>query len=166
MLQQFLADNKETILAEWIEQIFKTYNQEMIRFLQKEKNQFANPVRNTIITSAEKIYDAIINNNEINLNYPGLEDLIKLRVVQDFSPSQALSFLFYLKAIVLAFLEKNEKLQSYNTEMLSFESTMDHLLALAFDIYSNCRSKIYEIRIAEIKSQSKRAFEILGSQKS
>jgi hypothetical protein len=132
--------------------------------LQREKNQFANPVRNTIVTSIEKIFEAIINKVDLDINYPGLEEIIKLRAVQDFSPSESLSFLFYLKNIIRKELEKNNQIDAMGNEFFAFENEIDNLLALAFDIYTHCRNKIYEIRLREIKSQSKRAFELLERQ--
>jgi len=162
MLQNILEQNKDTIIAEWVDQTINTYEQEMIRFLHKEKNQFANPVRNTILTSTEKIYNAILNKVKFDTNYPGLEDIIKLRTVQDFSPSQALSFIFILKEIIRKELQNDNKVNISVKEINKFEGKMDKLTALAFDIYTNCRNKIYEIRLKEIRSQSQRAFEILG----
>ena len=99
MLLQFLEQNRESILAKWIDQTIKTYGPEMVNFLKKEKNQFANPVRNTIVTSIEQIYDGFLNSILIDEFYPKLEEIIKLRAVQDFSPSNSLSFLFGLKKI-------------------------------------------------------------------
>ena len=162
MLQQFLRQNGDSILGKWLDQTINSYGSEMVRFLQREKNQFANPVRNTIVTSTKEIYDAFLNNAAFDKNYPGLEEIIKLRAVQDFSPSEALSFLFYLKNIVRQELADNQQFDIPKTELAEFEDKMDKLTGLAFDIYTDCRNKIFEIRINEIKSQSKRAFELLG----
>jgi hypothetical protein len=162
MLQQFLRQNGDSILGKWLDRAINSYGSEMVRFLQREKDQFANPVRNTIVTSTEKIYDAFINNAAFDKNYPGLEEIIKLRAVQDFSPSEALSFLFYLKNIIRQEIADNLQFDIPKIELDEFEDKMDKLIGLAFDIYTDCRSKIFEIRINEIKSQTKRAFELFG----
>ena len=98
MLQKFLKQNREDILQKWFYQTISTYEPEMVRFLKKEINQFSNPIRNTILTSLEKIYDGLLNGLGLE-EYHGLEELIKIRAVQDFSPSKALSFLFGLKKL-------------------------------------------------------------------
>ena len=165
MLQQFLEQNRDTISKKWIDQTFLTYQPEMVRFLKGKKNQFANPVRNTILTSLEKIYDGILISKITDEFYPELEDIIKLRAVQDFSPSNALSFLFSFKKIVREEIEKMDEDVSSSKELQNFNDKIDALIRLSFDIYSKCRSKIYEIRINEIKSQTKRAFEIFDKQK-
>jgi hypothetical protein len=160
MLHKFLKQNRESILQGWFDLTINTYGPEMVRFLKKEKNQFSNPVRNTIITSLERIYDGILNGNGVD-EYHGLEEIIKVRAVQDFSPSDALSFLFDLKKIIRTAFSKSKQKPETMEELYDFDERFDTLLKRAFDLYNNCRLKIQEIKMAEIKSRSERAFEIL-----
>jgi hypothetical protein len=164
MLLQLLEQKRETILKRWIDQTIQTYEPEMVRFLKKEKNQFANPVRSTVITCLEKIYSGILKGIGVDECW-GLEEIIKLRAVQDFSPSSALSFLFAIKKIVREELENSDQYNELIKELCVFEERIDTLIGMAFDIYTECREKIYEIRLKEINSRSQRAFEILERQK-
>lgn len=164
MLQKFLKENRDSILQKWIEQTINTYQPEMIRFLKKEKNQFANPVRNTIFSSLEKIIDSMINGIGVE-EYHGLEDIIKLRAVQEFSPSEALSFLFGLKKIIRKGLLEIYQNNQIISEACIMDEKFDTLYALAFDIYNDCRVKIQEIKMAEIKCRSERAIDILNKKK-
>jgi hypothetical protein len=164
MLQKFLKQNRESILQKWFDQTINTYEPEMVRFLKREKNQFSNPVRNTIVTSLEKIFDGILNGIGVN-EYHGLEEMIKLRAVQEFSPSEALSFLFDLKKIIRKELINSDQKDEIITETCLFDEKFDTLFSLAFDVYSECRMKIHEIKLTEIKSRSQRAFEILQKKK-
>ena len=164
MLQNFLKQNRESILQKWLDQTINTYEPEMVRFLKREKNQFSNPVRNTIVTSLEKIFDGILNGIGVD-EYHGLEEMIKLRAVQEFSPSEALSFLFDLKKIIRKELINSDHKDEIITETCLFDEKFDTLFSLAFDVYSDCRMKIHEIKMAEIKSRSQRAFEILQKKK-
>jgi hypothetical protein len=164
MLIYFLKQNRESILREWFNQTVNTYEPEMTRFLKREKNQFSNPVRNTIITSLEKIYDNILNGDSIE-DIDGLLEIIKVRAVQDFSPSDALSFLFDLKKIIRSELLKNEQNIDTMNELYDFDEKFDSLLKTAFNFYNDCRLKIQDIKMAEIKSRSERAFEIMQKKK-
>jgi hypothetical protein len=164
MLQKFLKQNRKSILQKWFDQTINTYEPEMVRFLKREKNQFSNPVRNTIVTSLEKIFDGILNGIGVN-EYHGLEEMIKLRAVQEFSPSEALSFLFDLKKIIRKELINSDQKDEIITETCLFDEKFDTLFSLAFDVYSECRMKIHEIKLTEIKSRSQRAFEILQKKK-
>ena len=164
MLQKFLMQNRDSILQKWVDQTIKTYNPEMVRFLKKEINQFSNPVRNTILNSLEKIFDGLLNGLGVE-EYHGLEEIIKIRAVQDFSPSEALSFLFDLKKIIRTELINSDQKGDILSETCIFDEKFDTLFVLGFDLYNNCRKKIHEIKIAEIKSQSQRAFEIQQKKK-
>jgi len=159
MLDKFLKQNRESILQVWFEQTINTYGPEMVRFLKKEKDQFSNPVRNTIITSLDRIYDGIVSGNHVDEHH-GLEEIIKVRAVQDFSPSDALSFLFDFKKIIRTAFTKSEQEPETLVELADFDQRFDIVLKKAFDIYNNCRQKIQEIKMAEIKARSERAFEI------
>ena len=163
MLQNFLKQNKEVLLQDWIDQTINTYNPEMIRFLKKEKNQFSNPVRNTIITSLEKIYDSLLGDEGIN-DDKGVEEIIKVRAVQDFSPSDALAFIFDLKIIIRTKYSESDQDSESMDEFYNIDNRFDLLFKKAFDIYNDCRMKIQDIKISEIKSRSERAFERLNKQ--
>ena len=160
MLQNFLKQNRKSILQKWFNQTISTYEPEMVRYLKKEKDQFSNPVRNTILTSQEKIFDGLFSGLGVE-EYHGLEEIIKIRAVQNFSPSEALSFLFDLKKIIRTELINSDQKDDIITEACMFDEKFDTLFFLAFDIYNDCRTKIHDIKIAEIKSRSQRAFEIL-----
>ena len=137
MLQQHLKQNKDSITARWIDQTINTYGPEMVRFLKQEKDQFANPVRNTIVTSLKDILEGILNSKNIDELYPELEEIVKLRAVQDFSPSSALSFLFSLKNIIRDEVNSTDQIEITSTEMQVMDDKIDTLLKMAFDIYSN-----------------------------
>ena len=158
MLQQILEQKRDIILKRWIDQTFNTYKPEMVRFLRKETNQFANPVGHTIVNCLEKLYDSLFKGIGVN-EYQELEELIKVRAVQDFSPSNSLSFLFDLKKIVREELSDSGQLDKSIRELCVFEEKIDTLLALAFDLYTQSRDKIHDIRIREVKARTQGVFE-------
>jgi hypothetical protein len=165
MLQRQLEQNRDSILRKWFEYTINTYKPEMIRFLKRDKNPFSNPVRHTIVTGLERIFDGIVSEINIETCYQGLDEIIKLRAVQSFSPSRALAFIFDLKEIVRNVLQSDPSALSMDKDLQVFEENLDRLIRLAFDIYSNCREKIHEIRMAETLAKSQLAFEMLGRRK-
>jgi hypothetical protein len=110
------------------------------------------------------IIDGMLNGIGVD-EYHGLEEMIKLRAVQEFSPSEALSFLFNLKKIIRKELLDSKLNEKIISETCIFDEKFDTLYGLAFDIYNDCRMKIQEIKMAEIKSRSERAFDILKKKK-
>jgi len=165
MLYKLLKDNRESIVQNWIELIFETYSDEMINFLKTKTNEFANPVRKTIVENAGRIYNGFLETGISEDCRSGLEEIIKIRAVQDFTPHEALAFMYVLKKIVREEVQKVEIPDDFYQEFYSFDEKFDELTGLAFDIYSNCREKINEIRFKELKSQTFRALEMLNRQK-
>jgi hypothetical protein len=47
-------------------------------------------------------------------------------------------------------------------EFLLFESRIDELVLIAFNLYTQCREKIYELKANEMKNRTFRAFERAG----
>jgi hypothetical protein len=165
MLQRQLEQNRNSILRKWFDYTISSYKPEMIRFIKRDKNPFSNPVRHTIVTGLEKIFDGMVNENKMDICYQGLEDIIKLRAVQSFSPSQALAFIFALKKIVRSELQSDTSRDNLGNDLQAFEENLDRLTGVAFDIYTRCREKIHEIRMAETIAKSQLAIEMLGRKK-
>jgi hypothetical protein len=84
-----------------------------------------------------------------------LDKLIRIRAVQDFSPSQAISFVFLLKKLLRDEFFSDLKAQGRLEDLLRFEAKVDNLAMMSFDIYTKSREMIYRMRVDEVKrSQS------------
>jgi len=53
-------------------------------------------------------------------------------------------------------LESKVPINGLSGELQAFENRIDNIALLAFDIRSQCRQKIYEIRVNEVKNQLSR----------
>jgi hypothetical protein len=93
---------------------------------------------------------------------PLLDSIIRIRAIQNFSPSQATSFIFSLKDVVRETLKKEDPESKHFKELLLFESKIDELGMMAFDIYMKCREKIYELKANEMKNRTFKAFKRAG----
>jgi len=153
-IEEILSQYKPTVLKKWFQLILETYPTETTRFLQKEKDQFANPVGSTILGGIEELFEKLINTNDSPSLPPFFDRLIHIRAVQEFTPSQAISFLFGLKKIIREEL-KNELTVDmlFSQQLLNFESRIDEFILLAFNRYIECREKVYELRVNEIKNR-------------
>ncbi len=161
-LTKLLAQKKAPIVGRWLDLIFETYPDDAQRFLTKQKDRFANPVGTTISKEIENLYDELIEGLEPDRVSPLLDRIIRIRAVQDFSPSQAVKFIFLLKKAI-----KKEILEEILEDQLSedfsiMESRIDDLALLAFDLYMNCREKLYDIRANEAKNQVSRLLQRAG----
>lgn len=152
-LEKHLAQKKARIVGRWLDLIFETYPADSQRFLRKQKDRFANPVGTTISKEIENLYDELIGGLEPHGGSPPLDRIIRIRAIQDFSPSQALSFVFLLKRAIKEEIQKEILEDRLSEDLWTMGSRIDDLALFAFDIYMNCREKLYEIKANEAKNQ-------------
>jgi len=91
-----------------------------------------------------------------------LDPLIRIRAVQGFSPSQAVYFIFALKPVIRETLQKVIREDPFLKEQFQFESKIDELGLLAFNIYMECREKIYQLKANELRNRTFSAFKRAG----
>ncbi|MDP2278775.1 MAG: RsbRD N-terminal domain-containing protein [Nitrospirota bacterium] len=163
-LNSLLADKKTSILGKWFDVIIESYPPDTSIFLKNQSNRFANPVGSTISHGIENIFDELIR----GLNPPQaeektskfLDNMVRIRAVQDFTPSQAVSFIFPLKRIIREELAAEIAGNHLSDEILALESEIDGLALSAFDIYMKCREKIYDIKANDVKRSTFRLLQM------
>ena len=67
-----------------------------------------------------------------------------------------------LKDVIRDNIKKEDFQAQLFSELLLFESKIDELGLIAFNLYMNCREKIYELKANEMKNRTFRAFERAG----
>lgn len=149
-----LYKKRSAILKRWTELILETYPAESALFFKKQKNRFDNPVGYLITQGAEGILDEILQGNDSDKLSTFLDNIIRVRAVQDFTPSQAISFIFLLKKILRKELDRETQENGIAEELSTIESRIDDLALLAFDIFMRCREKIYELKAMELNNQT------------
>ncbi|MBW1888153.1 MAG: RsbRD N-terminal domain-containing protein, partial [Deltaproteobacteria bacterium] len=152
-LETLLTQNRSTIVKRWLDQILDTYPAETYKFLKKQKNQFANPVGYTLSEEIDHLYGELLQGVDSDRTTPILDGIIRIRAVQDFSPSQAVGFIFLLKGVIRERLKTEIRDNRLSYELTMFESGIDDLALLAFEVYMRCREKLYEIRAKKKKNQ-------------
>ena len=157
-----LEAKKSAILEKWSQLIIDTYPADTAEFLRHETDRFANPVGCTIEQEIKTIYDELLYDMNREKLSTSLDDIIRIRSVQDFSPSQAIGFFFLLKQAARDELANEIKENPASQELLKFESRVDELALLAFDIYTKCREQIYKIRVNEVTGQKEMALRVLA----
>lgn len=158
-LQDKIKQKKEAISERCFNLIASTYPPATSQLLKREKDRFLNPVGYAIQNEIETIFNELTGEMNSNRLYTALESIIKIRAVQDFSPSEAVGFVFLLKEAVSETVRSGE----HNTkkeegmilnELIEFEQRIDRIALMAFDIYMECREKIHEIKIKASKQRA------------
>ncbi len=162
MLVDFILENKRTIIKNWTDLTFDTYPPEGGSFMRKQKDPFANPVGAAIVNGAEALFDWVVGGSK---DYSPdlirrLDDIVRIRAVQQFSASDSLGFLFLLKRSLRESIPENMMNDRHLfSELLKLESRIDSLALTSFDIYMKCREKLFEMRAMEIRNRTSRILE-------
>ncbi len=151
-LAEALRNNRHNIVDKWVAYTLATYQSS--GFFQKEKDSFANPIGSTIRSSLKALYKLLITDGDPVPFREPLSAIMHLRSVQEFSPSQAVAPLNAVKHITREVLASDKETRDFVIELYDFEFAVDLAVLTAFDLYMECREKIYQIRIDEIRSGS------------
>ena len=126
------------------------------KFLTSETDQFANPVGFSIKEKTDNLFTVLIDEDEFNQEKVEsiLDEVIRIRAIQDFSPSQAVTFIYLLKDVITDELRNSsEPVKDMFPDVVSFYDKIDRAVLTAFDIYSKCREKLFEIKVESAKNQ-------------
>ncbi|MDA8084731.1 MAG: RsbRD N-terminal domain-containing protein [Nitrospiraceae bacterium] len=155
-LSRLLSEKRSAILGSWFDAALVTFPQDTSNFIKKGGNPFANPIGHSMRSSFERIFDGLLNEESVGALSAPLDDLIRVRAVQDFTPSQAVSFVFVLKGLIRDIAAQQRPSAELLDELYRLEEKIDSLALAAFDIFMKCREKLYDIKANEVKNMTYR----------
>jgi hypothetical protein len=162
-LEDLLKQKASHIRKRWLALIIETYPADSQRFLREQKDRFANPVGTTLARAVETLYHELLHGMDSEKINASLDEIVRIRAVQDFTPARAMAFMFLLKKVLKEELRQEIKESAAACEeLLALESRVDEMALRGFDLYMNCRERIYEIRAKEAKNQVSRLLQKAG----
>jgi hypothetical protein len=161
-LDKLLSQHKSALVKRWFDEVVRSYPVDTATFLKQQKDPFANPVGSTTLKGLEALFDVLTTGMDREAVNSFLDPIIRIRALQNFTPSQAVSFILYLKQAIRETLNKEFQDPEVLTAFLNMESKIDDLCMAAFDIYVQCREKLYQIQANEMKNTTFRAFQRAG----
>jgi hypothetical protein len=161
-LNNLLAQRKTAIIKNWFVLAVETYPPDTASFLKKQKDPFANPVGRTISIGLEALFNELLKEMDYEIITSFLDPIIRIRAIQNFSPAQAVSFIFLLKKATRENIKKEVSEEQLFSELLLFESKIDQLAMIAFNLYMKCKEKIYDLKANEMRNSTYKAFKRAG----
>lgn len=161
-LAKLLEQRKDNIIKMWLDLVLKSYPPDTAQFYKGQKDPFANPVGTTTRQGITKVFDEVIGNMDRDVITAALNTIIRIRAIQNFSPSDALTFIIGLKKILRKTLKKELMHSNQLAELTQLENRIDQLSLMAFDIYMQCREKIYELKVSTERDKIYKAFARAG----
>ncbi len=144
-----LANRRDSLVKKWFDGIVQAYPESTTRFLAQEKDPFRNPVGHTLKESLSVLFDKLIQPKNLTSLTPELNDIVKMRAVQDFTAGQAVAFPFLLKKILRK--ECAADISRCPDEFVDLEARIDEMAVLAFDLFMASRERLFEIKYNEAK---------------
>lgn len=151
-LSEALKRNEEKILALWTERTLDTY--ESSSFFKKSQDRFANPVGMNIREALSKLFRLLADGADAEQLTGPLDQIIRIRAVQQFTPSQAVAPLLDVKSVVRQVFSADNECRALLPELIPFDAEVDRVVLHAFDLYMECRERLHKARIRELKSGS------------
>jgi uncharacterized protein YerC len=161
-LNNLLAQRKTAIIKDWFTLAVETYPPDTASFLKRQKDPFANPVGRTISQGLEALFNELLKEMDHETIISFLDPIIRIRAIQNFSPAQAVNFIFLLKKAVRENIKKETPKEQLFNELLLFESKIDKLAMVAFNLYMQCKEKIYDLKANEMRNTTYKAFKRAG----
>ena len=161
-LNSILTRQKSAIIKKWFTLVIETYPSDTGKFLKTQKDPFANPVGRSISQGLEGVFDELLGDMDYKTIATFLDPIIRIRAVQSFSPARAIGFIFFLKKAIRENLHNQMTQEQIADELPVFETKIDQLSLIAFNLYMQCREKIYELKANEMRNSTFKAFERAG----
>lgn len=149
-LAEALKQKKDKILSLWIERTLDSYASP--GFFKKAKDRFANPVGANIKEGLTKLFDLLAAQGKEEDFVAPLDQVIRIRAVQEFTPAQAVAPILELKWVLRQIFSKDKETRGLLGQLDSFDCDVDRAALVAFDIYCSCRERLYQTRIRELQS--------------
>ncbi len=137
------AEQREIVVREWLAQTIRTYPEGTSRFLLQSQDPFKNPVGSAIRDGLPVLVEELSGAFQADRIRSALDEIVRIRAVQDFTASQAIGFIFFLKQII-------REVPGVEPAALSIlNARIDELALFAFDSYMQSREKTWEIKLNE-----------------
>jgi len=149
-----LKRREKAVKTRWLNLTLDTYPADSSGFLKNQKNQFLNPVGNTISREIGVLYRSFLTETDPETIANSLDSIIRIRSVQEFSPSQATGFILLLKRAVREELADEIRSADCFDELQRFESKVDEMALAGFDAYARCRERLFEVKLNELRRQT------------
>ncbi len=152
VLYSLLLPKRDAMAARWIEIVHGTYPFETIGFLRTRKDRFANPVGYRTEEAARALMEVLFSEQpDEDALRNAVDEIIRVRAVQDFSPETAVGVMFALKDIVRQAVEESGQMAEVMPALLQLESRIDAVALMAFGAYARFRETLHMMKVDEFK---------------
>jgi RsbT co-antagonist protein rsbRD N-terminal domain len=149
-LRARLAAQRQAILEAWLARTADTYPPQAAQLLREQRDPFRNPMGQVLREGLPALLDVLLGEGDLEGAVPALDRVVRVRAVQDFTPGEAVGFLFLLKGVIREVPGVwGGHAGGPPDPIEAVEDRIDRLVLLGFDRYAACREQMAEIRVHE-----------------
>jgi hypothetical protein len=141
--EQAVSFDRDAVIRRWLASTLGSYPSLSLRFLSGERDRFRNPVGHAVREALPVLLEELLGGMNEERISPMLDQIVRMRAVQDFTASQAVGFVFSLKDAV-----RQEDPAGLTPQL---ERRIDQMALLAFDLFVACRDRMNEIKLSEAR---------------
>ena len=153
-LSERLGPRRDALLTTWRKRILAAYPEETQKFLTEKRDPFGNPVGAALEEGTAVILDYLLDGGDRDELAGKLQHLIRIRAVQQFTPAQAVGFVFQLKDVVRNELGASAAGEGLFDEQLAFESRIDDVTMVCMELYAAAREQLFQSQLKSVHRQS------------
>ncbi|MCF8086026.1 MAG: RsbRD N-terminal domain-containing protein [Desulfohalobiaceae bacterium] len=151
--REYLRRHRDKIVHNWLDAAMASYPEDTVSFLKRQKDRFANPVGATLSRELDNIFEELLSESSTQQLPQSVDAVVRVRAVQDFSPSQALQVFTVLKDVLRRQLDRPVRENGWQAQYREFEDKVDQLCMLAFDIYVKCKEQLWELKARQAQDR-------------
>jgi len=153
-LKQSLTEKKPAILKAWSDAALEVPPDRSPDFLKKQ-NALAADTGCSLAEGMEGLFNALLLGVMHNDVSRFLDDMMRIRVADDFTAAEALGFILGVKRIVRKELGNIPFEDAQMAEELAvWEAVVDDMVLFAFDIYAKSRESVLAFKASEAKKET------------
>jgi len=156
--RDLLEERKDTIVERWVDAVLSAYPSDSAALFQKQRDPYANPLGHSVREGTTGIFRTLLNGMDPDELRAHLDKIVRIRAVQQFTPSQALSFVFSLRGIIREVIPETKADPRLRGALTEMDAKIDEVALAAFEIYATRREEVSQLRISEVKRQVAWAF--------
>jgi hypothetical protein len=143
----------DTIVERWGDAVLSAYPPDSAALFRAQRDPFANPLGHSVRKGTDGVLRAMLNDMDPEELRSHLDEIIRIRAVQQLTPPEALAFVFSLRSIVRDVVPEAESEPRYRGDLAKMDRMIDEVALAAFEIYAARREEVSELRINEVKRQ-------------
>jgi len=150
-LRELLAERRSAVCERWLDAVLGEYGAATAARWRRERDRFANPIGHALAAGLPELLAAVTSDRELDGTAAALEEIVRIRAVQDLTPSRAVGFVYHLRRAVRDELAGELAGGGHAADLAALDARIEGLALLAFDTYVSLREEMFRLRQEELK---------------